>query len=84
MELTIDYEYKKVRAYTQTVVDAGWLGFGFARDNPDLVKEGWEILYFSSDPFGRDRQQVQSMGIRELYQAIREGSPCTHSCPRHR
>ena len=87
MKVIIDHRGKHVCVglRDRDIVTAGWLGFRFARDNPDLTDEGWTLGYFP-DSYSRF-QEPNVLEVRhetsELVNAIRKGPPCTHSCPRH-
>ena len=45
----ISVEDKLVYFITDDIVHAGWVGFRFAKDHADLVKDGWEIYYYNHD-----------------------------------
>lgn len=45
----VDRKRKVVGVLVHDVVNAGHLGYGFARHNPDLVKTGWVLYYYDSE-----------------------------------
>ena len=84
MKVLIDYEHKIVEVGVRDHVDAGWLGFYFAKDNRDLIEAGWVLWYVLPDysPFSGPGV-LNVTGYGELPEKIREGPPCTHSCRQH-
>mgnify|MGYP001603565334 CR=1 FL=1 len=57
----IDPKCKTANVYGLEVIEAGWLGFTFAKYHADLVTAGWVLCYYSSRsekvgdvPTGRD------------------------------
>ncbi len=84
MRVVISHGPKNVIVEVEGVVDAGWLGFNFAKHHSALVAAGWLLLYFTRPSNVLDRPGVINvLGVEDLADKIREGPPCDHSCPQH-
>ena len=86
MRAYLDFQHKKAKVVVESVVDAGWLGFDFARNNPDLVQAGWRIHFFSSaetlPSCGGQLNESDIQGAISLARTIKAGPPksCCHGC----
>ena len=87
MKAIIQYGMKRVDIGVADLVDAGWIGFNFAKSNPDLVKVGWNLYYYPLTSARFDASGVVEVSSSvTLASMIRKGPPpppCDHSCPRH-
>ncbi len=85
MKAIIDFEGKKAHVEVTDIVEAGWLGFEFAKHHIDLVRAGWMLWYYGHEDVvgalsGGNATEVG--GADSLAEAIRAGFPksCCHDC----
>ncbi len=84
MKAIINYEQKRAEVGVVGLVEAGWTGFYFARDNRDLIEAGWVLWYFPFGDFACGTPEASYFSrIQELADKIREGPPCAHTCHQH-
>lgn len=86
MKARIRYGGRVADVSTSDSIDAGWMGFRFAKNNRDLVEAGWSLHYYgaSNSTFDHPDTLVLARGVAELAERIREGLSCSHSCPHHK
>ncbi len=82
MKIAIDFKSKKAFTAPAAIVEAGWLGFDFARNNKGLITDGWVLLYFKEEKDISLRPLIEVSGSLELARLIRAGppKPCCHNC----
>ncbi len=62
IEVAIDASGQVVYVYNITdIANAGWIGFEFARNNPDLVGQGWMLYYYDDHPVGHGSKNEFSL-----------------------
>ncbi len=85
MKAIINYDNKTVCVGIESLANVGWAGFHFAKNHRDLVEAGWVLVYFSHDStvFAHHSDVLDLLGVNDLAEKIREGPPCSHSCPQH-
>ena len=85
MKAIINHENRTVCVGIMGLANTGRAGFYFAKNHRDLVEVGWILSYFPHDSsvFAHPSDVLDLLGIEALAEKIREGPPCTHSCPRH-
>ncbi len=83
MQVFVDSTAKIAHVHAANILDTGWLGFEFARDNRDLVAAGWRLYYYGGGnedfPGG---PVVRVMGASNVASLIRASlpEPCCHDC----
>ena len=86
MQTYLDFEHKTARVVVTSINGAGWLGFDFARGNPDLTQAGWKLHFFpgskSLPSYCGLPTKHSVVGAVSLARAIRAGPPksCCHDC----
>ena len=85
MKTVIDFDRKRAYVQTESVFDAGWLGFNFANQHRGLVGDGWLIYFYDVDDDLRFRSSAAAIEVDDapaLARAIEAGSPktCCHDC----
>ena len=82
MKVKINREHKFIYVECWDIVAAGWFGFNFARNNADLVEDGWEIHYYPENDtvFHSVSACAENISdIEEVAKKIRNSS-CCHNC----
>ena len=75
--MRVNISYPSMTADVGTIghLDAGWVGYRFAKNNPDLTKAGWSLHYYlhSDARFDSPDTLVMRWGVTELAERIRCG-----------
>ena len=88
MKMSIDWENKELHVTCEDIVDSGWFGFLFAKDNRDLIDAGWVVCYYPEPGDGEmpteGSQLINSYGDA-IGDILRKGQTPNHcntcSCP---
>lgn len=89
MEMIIQRDCKEASCYSLSPVEAGWLGFNFAKNHRDLVEDGWELRYFGHSSNSSDAVNTGTPGTAPRAAGIladlikNPPKHCDHECPEH-